>query len=156
MEIAQKLKEFFSTATKDEMDDFVKKMEEGSREDSPFKTLKDQPHVRHKQEDIENPDMIVLGTTRDFTIVNKTHLPDEMFSLAVYMLNNTMETIIAYEESIEVPQEERVNKSELMDRAQSIIHTYSLIGAGMTAEEATDVTKMKGTVHEVVKKKTTD
>lgn len=156
MKIAQKLKEFFSKASKDEMDEFIKKMEEGSRDNSPFESLKDETHVIRKQEDIKNPDKVLLGTTRDFTIVNKTDSPDEMFSLMVYMLNNTMETIIAYEENIEVPQEERVDKSELMDRAQSIIHTYSLINAGMTLEEAEDVTKMKGTVHEVIKKKTTD
>lgn len=156
MKIAQKLKEFFSKASKDEMDEFIKKMEEGSRDDSPFNSFKDETHVMHKQEDIKNPDMIILGISRDFSVINKTHSPDEMFSLAVYMLNNTMEVIMAYEENIEIPKEEKVDKSELMDRVQSIIHTYSLINAGMTPEEAANVTKMKGTVHEVVKKKTAD
>lgn len=108
-------------------------------------------------EDIENPEKILLGLRKDYTIVNTSEGPDEMFSYATMMMHQTIKTILAYEKTLpDLPKEKRMTTGKMIETMTSIIHTYNLVDAGMTADEAQAITKMEGTVHEIRKKETTN
>lgn len=106
-------------------------------------------------EDIENPEQILLGIRKDYTMVNTSASPDEMFSYATMMMHHTIKLILKYEETLpDLPREKRMTTGKMIEAMTSIIHTYNLVDAGMTADEAQAITKMEGTVHEIRKKET--
>lgn len=106
-------------------------------------------------EDIKNPEQILLGLRKDYSMVHSTNGPDDMFSYATLIMHNTIKLILEYEKTLpDIPKEQRMTTGKMIEEMTSIIHTYNLVDAGMTADEAQAITKVEGTIHEIHKKKT--
>lgn len=103
---------------------------------------------------IENGEEIVLGLRKDYTVINNSEGPDEMFSYSAMILNYTIRTILVYEETLDLKPEEKMTVGKLIDEVTKIVHTYGLVDAGMSAEEAAEITNIEGTIHEIRKKNT--
>lgn len=88
----------------------------------------------------DNPDLMIeditYAITKNRMILNQSVSPDELVSVASFMLHDIVKIVAEYSEKMD---EEPIPPSRIMEKIVDVARAYALIETGMKPEEALEV-----------------
>ena len=94
---------------------------------------------------------VILGMRKDYSFVNTSKSPDEMFSFACAIMNHTLTTLEAYNEKISPSSGALPDREGLINDVLKILNSYALVDKGMDPKEALEVLGVNADVKECKK-----
>ena len=109
------------------------------------------PFSKHKPTTGKDGKPTMLLTVNSlYQIENTTVSPDQLLSITTMLMDYSARMLSKYSQDNDIMEMGRpVKYREVMDKMVEATHIYTLVNAGMTIEEATQIVGMKAVAHDV-------
>ena len=125
---------------------------------NPFKKRKteestnEQGNIHKPTVGVDGKPTILLSVDSQYRITNKTLTPDQLLSITTMLMDYSAKMLSHYSEKYDAIDGKGVIKyQDIMDKMVQSTHIYTLVDAGMDADEAMKIVGIQGHAHEIPK-----